>query len=241
MCAYFIHNSYTLNHRVNRLTETIDSFGRQQPPDSLTIFKQQFKEDSYIKQLDNSMTLILWLIPILLTIFGLISFNLFNERVKTAVDSFVAFKEEQRTEHAKHVEAYHGLQHSMVVEFTEINAFVANMLFVMARDDFKRGDHTAGIYDLILTLRCVSKWYDGTRNKHPKELPIVLSSLRSGVNQLLEQIKGPITEHAALALKDRAFIDLIKLFIADIDDLETQTACVRILRIIELNEPKANV
>ncbi|WP_320052670.1 hypothetical protein [uncultured Acetobacteroides sp.] len=42
----------------------------------------QFKEDSYIKQLDRDTNLILWFIAIVFGLFGLISYSSFNRRVQ---------------------------------------------------------------------------------------------------------------------------------------------------------------
>lgn len=66
---------------------------------------QQFKEDSYIKQLDRDTNLILWFVAIVFGLFGLLSFASFNRRVvkleedlnakmKGHTDSFIVLKEE---------------------------------------------------------------------------------------------------------------------------------------------------
>ncbi len=162
--AYFINESFTLNNRLNRVTESISRIEKHQKPDSIEIYKQQFKEDAYIRELNNSVNLFLWLVAIIITVLGILSFKFFEERVKLTESRFIdsiesiklsfsQLKNEQNDEHNKHVEKYKTLEHDIYKLDADKNSIIA-ALFMSFSHTFSKlpNEESSLLYEFVAII-----------------------------------------------------------------------------------------
>lgn len=212
--AYFINESFTLNNRLNRVTESISRIEKHQKPDSIEIYKQQFKEDAYIRELNNSVNLFLWLVAIIITVLGILSFKFFEERVKLTESrfmdsiesvklSFSQLKNEQNDEHNKHVEKYKTLEHDIYKLDADKNSIIA-ALFMSFSHTFSKlpNEESSLLYEFVAIIFTLKNLVWKMENKliTEKEIGALIISLETFLEKLIKSNQVIYTSQVSNAI-----------------------------------------
>lgn len=125
------YSEYT--HLDSRLNTLNNNFKRLVVKDSSLVKEvrfQQFKEDSYLRQIDRDTNLILWFVAIIFSVFGLISFASFNHRDQQIEEAL----EEKYNVHIKELKT---LEHDTNNLKADLNSESASNLNERAEKYFK--------------------------------------------------------------------------------------------------------
>lgn len=202
------YSEYT--HIDARLNTINSNFKRLVVKDSSLVKEvkfQQFKEDSYLRQIDRDTTLTLWFIAIIFGVFGLISFASFNRRVgqieKTLQDKY-----------KNHIKELDNLKYDVNNLKADLNSESAIIYNEKADKYFNERNYDSYVfYELIAVSRSTS-YYLHYRNENSSLAKFTLKSLNSTLTHIEFRINGLEKKPKF----DKSLFDKISLSIRKIDD-----------------------
>ena len=179
---------FSQNKHLNSRLDTVNNnFKKKILKDTLLAEKikyQQFKEDSYLKQIDRDTNLILWFVAIMFGVFGLISFASFNTRVEQ-VEGDLEDKYESHIDELKKLKYdINGLKADLYSDSATIHTDKANTFRI-------EGNYDLYVFYELLSLSKLSKYYLHYEKINPeladvtyKSIQTTLKSIESKINDL---------------------------------------------------------
>lgn len=198
---YISHKNQVLQTRIDTLSNHLQKVAIR---DSLTlseIGQQQFKEDYYIVQLDRDTNLLLWLIPVLLAVFGFVSWVNVSNLVKTVRlenDNKYAAQEERYVDIFK---KFHGLK-------ADYDADRANKNESDAIFHFERGNYDWYVHNMLSSVKYISDYYLWFKEQDAELAKILIQDKIRTLQNVYDNIKDrkdidDISSHSTMAyIKD---------------------------------------
>ncbi len=104
--GFLYSKNNSLENRINTLSKQIEETSVCDEGTMQELAKRQFKEDYYIQQQNKDTSLILFIFGLVVTSFGLVSFSIFNTRIKQVV-------KENEDKHEEHLTNYKDFEHKL--------------------------------------------------------------------------------------------------------------------------------
>lgn len=104
--GFLYSKNNALENRINTLSKQIEETAVCDMDTMQELAKRQFKEDYYIQQQNKDTSLILFIFGLVVTSFGLVSFSIFNTRIKQVV-------KENEDKHEEHLTNYKDFEHKL--------------------------------------------------------------------------------------------------------------------------------
>lgn len=222
---------YSQNNHLNSRIDTLNNnFKRLATKDS-TLLKdikyQQFKEDSYIKQVDRDTNLTLWFVAIMFGVFGIISFASFNIRVEQ-IEKVLDEKYDE------HISELNNLKDDVNELKADLNSDSAT-LYSEKADKFKReSKNDMYVFYELLSIRkqALTYEYHRSRNKTLSE------SIRESMNANLKVLDYSITKFENKPSIDKKSFDRISDSIRKVDNTDLNLLVSKIHVNLNLTDEK---
>lgn len=178
-----------MNHRIDsvndRLTCLNKNFQRLVIKDSTLVKEikfQQFKEDSYIRQLDRDTNLILWFVALVFGLFGLISYSSFNKRISDIEENF------QKT-YDGHINKANSLTEELFELKADLNSESYTINTEKAQNFFKEKKYDLYIFYELLASSKLTHSYLHNKDKHQSLAESELKAIKSNISIIYSRIK----------------------------------------------------
>lgn len=225
-----IISQYSEIRNLNSRIDTINiNFKRLADNDSSLVSEikfMQFKEDSYLKQLDRDTNLILWFIAIVFGLFGLISYASFNRRVGI-------LEKEINNKYESHISELELLKEGLYNTKADLKYDSSDLNNKMAEDYYKDKKYANYVLYNLLSCSQLSVYYLFHKNKNNTTLAeSSYGDILARLNHIKVKISGLENKPK---IKKEEFTTITKE-IRKIEEHEIIKLISKIHTLIELNE-----
>ncbi len=207
----------TVNANFKRLTSNDSTF-----VDEIKFI--QFKEDSYLKQLDRDTNLILWFIAIVFGVFGVISYASFSSRVRSLTKEF-------DKKYQSHILELTQLKESLNETKIDLEYESANINVQIAENFFNIGLHKESVFSTLLAESKRSEYFLYHRNKNEALAKSTYNLIIINLNGLLKRLK----EYKEKPKMDKESFTIITKNLRKVNKFEILDILSKIHALIEFN------
>ncbi|NCQ52447.1 hypothetical protein GW796_11340 [archaeon] len=177
------HNNEILESRVNTLSSNLQKIAINDSITTAKIKEQAFKEDYYLKQLDRDTTLILWLIPVIIAIFGL--FQFFNIKILLAGQAA-----RQRSYNISQEEKYRVFEHNILGIKAKLGLDDYELLKKEAKNFYEKDYYSLYLVTYFRALSQKTTFYLINKKENNDITKIILSDYEKDLQEILDNIKN---------------------------------------------------
>jgi hypothetical protein len=176
------HSNEILESRVNTLSSDLQKIVVNDSITTAKIKEQSFKEDYYLKQLDRDTNLILWLIPVIITIVGFFSF--FNVRNLIAGQA-----EDQRRYQEQQDIKYRMFEHKILQFRAKLGLDDYELLKKQAKDYYEKRLYSSYLETYFRALNQKTTFYILNKKEGNNITEFILETYVDDLEEILSKIK----------------------------------------------------
>jgi hypothetical protein len=212
-----------LNSRVETVNKSFQRLVLKDKTLEKDIKFQQFKEDSYLRQLDRDTTLILWFIAIVAGLFGIVSFSSINRRIITLEDDL-------EKKYGNHLKKVNNLTDDLQDIKADLNSESYTINSEKAENFNKEKNYDLYVFYALLSGSKLSQYYIYHQEKKNIDVAeAALGSIRTMAQHVYERISILPTKPKL----DKNSFNILDRNLRKIDDVELNEYLSKIHTLIE--------
>lgn len=177
------HSNEILESRVNTLSSDLQNIVLNDSITTAKIKEQSFKEDYYLKQLDRDTTLILWLIPIIISIFGIFSFFNVRNIIAEQAENNRRYNEQQEIK-------YREFEHNILQFRAKLGLDDYESLKRQAKELYNKGLYSSYLETYFRALSQKTTFYILNKKEGNNITELILETYVEDLKEILDVLKS---------------------------------------------------